>query len=191
MVPIDYFDSAASEHLGAVAMIDDDVSLTFADLSRMSHQIAHAIDAITADGRPVPVVIYSPNDHRVLIAALGVMRAGGVIVPVHAGNPLEVTKGFLQAVQPRCAFYHSSLARQVALLRRELPTIVQWICVDRALADDVSLDALCTGGRVYSPQWIDASGNRDRPVYYWATSGTSGEPKIVIDDVASFEGALR
>lgn len=190
MVPIDHFDTAADATPNATAIVDGDVTLTFADVVRASHQIAKTVAATAVPGTPVPVVIYSPNDYRVLVAMIGIMRAGGVIVPVHAGNPVDTTFRVLLLVQPRCVFYHSSLHAQVQSLRQSLPPVEQWICLDRPMGDDCSFESVVAGEGEYEQDWIDAAGNRDRPVFYWSTSGTTGEPKVVVDDVVSFGGAL-
>jgi hypothetical protein len=68
--------------------------------------------------------------------------------------------------------------------------VERWICLDGSTDDDSSLESIVAGSVEYTSDWIDAAGNRDRPVYYCATSRTTGEPKVVVDDVVSFEGAL-
>jgi fatty-acyl-CoA synthase len=190
MVPIDHFDTAAALSPNAPAILDGTVSLTFADVSRLSHQVARAVDATSLPGTPVPVVVYSPNDYRVLVASIGIMRAGGVIVPVHAGNPVSTTERVLRMIRPRCAFYHSSLLPQVTQLRQALPDVLRWICLDATVDGDPSFDSIAAGTGDFVSTWINADGNRDRPVYYWSTSGTTGEPKVVVDDVVSFDGSM-
>jgi len=190
MVPIDQFDTAAALSPRAIALVDDRVSLTFAELTRASHQIAHVVASTREEENPVPAVVYSPNDYRVLVAHIGIMRAGGVIVPIHAGNPVETTSRILQLVRPRCFFYHSSLCQQVRLLRPLLPEVQRWICLDRPMDEDADIEMIVSGTHEFESTWIDAEGNRDRPVYYWSTSGTTGEPKVVVDDVVTFDGAV-
>lgn len=189
MVPIDHFDTAVSLFPDAPAIVDGSVTLTFAQVARASHTVAMVVAAAAANDGLTPVAIYSPNDYRFLIAMIGVMRAGGVVVPVHASNPVDVTLKFLRQVQSQCVFYHSSLSQQIERLRTEMPSITDWISLDELL-DAESIRTPCLSDVDYRPDWIDASGNRDRPVYYWATSGTTGEPKVVVDDVVTFDGAM-
>ena len=73
------------------------------------------------------------------------MRAGGVIVPIHAGNPVETTSRILQLVRPRCFFYHSSLCQQVRLLRPLLPEVQRWICLDRPMDEDADIEMIVSG----------------------------------------------
>jgi fatty-acyl-CoA synthase len=93
-------------------------------------------------------------------------------------------------VRPRCAFYHSSLESSVETLRAEVPTIERWICLDGGSAHGEDFAAIAAGDHEHASRWIDASANRDRPVFYWSTSGSTGEPKVVVEDVVTFDGAL-
>lgn len=107
--------------------------VTLAALGAITHRVATMIADAGDDGAPVPVAIYSPNDYRVLAVALSVMRAGGMIVPVHADNPVDVTQRFLVSIAPRIAFFHSSLRDRVAKLRAALPVAQNWMCLGRQL----------------------------------------------------------
>jgi fatty-acyl-CoA synthase len=186
MVPIDHFDTAAERQPEALAIVDGNVRMTFAEVSAVTHRVARFLaNGDRGASFPFPVVVYSPNDYRVLLAKIAIMRAGGIIVPVHAGNPVDVTRQFLLNLRPRYGFYHTAVREQVELLQNtKLET--KWFCLDGSDAELFAPSAV----QPYAATWIDASGNRDRPVYYWATSGTTGEPKVVIDDVGTFEGAL-
>lgn len=190
MVPIDVFDTAAARAPDAPALVDGDIVWTFADVVRASHQLGWLIASLADGSEPTPVVVYSPNDYRFMVATVAVMRAGGVIVPIHASNPVQLTAKLLKIVEPRCLFYHSSLRLQVAVLRPQLQSVRLWICLDDGTIGDPDFTGLTTGDHVCKSTWIEPHGNRDRPVYYWSTSGTSGEPKVVIDDVVSFGVSL-
>ena len=185
MVPIDYFDSVARRTWADVALIEGSTSVTFGDVCRLSHHVAAEVAEATPAGAPARVVVYAPNDYRVLVTMVGIMRAGASIVPIHAGSPIENICRTLQRIQPTSAFYHSSVERQVVQIGNAMPAISRWVCMDRFdVASTSPVDLR------FESDWIDASGNRDRPVFHWGTSGTTGEPKIVIDDVVTFDGAL-
>jgi fatty-acyl-CoA synthase len=193
VVPIDHFDTAAEQSPDTVAIVDGDLSLTFAQVAVISRRIAALLAgvAVPVAAEQLRVVVYSPNDYRVFLTAIGIMRAGGAIVPVHAANPVEITQRFLATVRPHCAVYHSSLEPQVNELRATLPGVAQWWCLDApgCFSDAFGPDAPAAGAD-NDASWIDPCGNRGRPVYYWPTSGTTGEPKVVIDDISSFEGTM-
>jgi acyl-coenzyme A synthetase/AMP-(fatty) acid ligase len=188
MTPIDYFDQAASETPAKPALIDGDVGLSFQDVVRLSQRVARQV-SILGGNEPVQVVVYGPNDYRLLVVMIGVMRAGGIIVPVHAGTPVGTVGRLLEQVHPRLGYFHSSVSERVETLRVTSGNDFSWICLDRG-QDSVSA-ASTEGTRAnHLPRWIDATGNRERPIYYWVTSGTDGEPKVVVDDGVTFGRAL-
>jgi acyl-CoA synthetase (AMP-forming)/AMP-acid ligase II len=191
MRPIDYFDTAADLYAETTAIIDGDVSLSYRELRRLSERIAAALAVLAPQSDPLPVAIYSPNDYRVLAAVLGVMRAGGIVVPLHARNSLEVNVDVIGRAAPRCLFYHSSAAPDVRRMKGQVSSIAEWICLDAEMDGDPSLDRFADGAPIWVDSWGDVCGNPDRPVYYWQTSGTTDQPKLVIDDCATFDASLR
>jgi fatty-acyl-CoA synthase len=190
LVPIDHFDTAAEQNPRATAVIDGDVMLSYADLSRISHQLAPLVAGLATDAAPAPIAICGPNDYRIVATMIGIMRGGGVIAPLHVQNSTEVNLRLLQQIRPRCFFYHSSMSAQVEQLRGQATFVPRWIGLDAAVASDDTFDALTSGSAIYRGAWIDASGNARRPVYYWPTSGTTGEAKVVIEDCGTFDRAL-
>ena len=89
MVPIDLFDAAASSRRDAEAIVDGATRLTYTELSLMTRHIATSVAACADGNEPVPVALYGRNSYRLLAAMIGVMRAGGVIVPFHERNSAE------------------------------------------------------------------------------------------------------
>ena len=191
MVPIDHFDTAATRAAGDVAIVDGVVSLTFAELMAMSRTIAAAIARHDRNGSPVPVLLYGDNSYQFLAAMLGVMRAGGVIVPLHAPNTAETSLRFLADTKPRCAFFDRSRAHEMRAMQQAIPSLQECICFEGAVDGYRSMEEVVSSGADYEPTWIDASGNAERPVYYWATSGTTGEPKVVIETSRCFDVMLK
>ena len=72
-----------------------------------------------------------------------------------------------------------------------MPSLRQFVCLDAHVDASDSLDEVLAAPPALVPAWIDASGNRSRPVFYWATSGTSGRPKAVVEDCGNFDVMLR
>ena len=191
MVPIDHFDVSADQRPEQPAIIDEDRAITYAELVAMSWKVGGFVAATSRSDAPVQAVIFSPNHYGVLVAMLGVMRAGGAIVPLHAGNDLATNTAVLAQLQPQCLFYHSSLIRQVERLREAFPSIERYICLDAPLSAAESLEAILEQQPLPIPDWLDPAGNRSRPMFYWATSGTTGGPKVVVEDCGCFDIMLR
>lgn len=190
MRPIDYFDTAAALHPREIALVDQDVSMTFTDLRAVSESIASALATLAPAGEPFPVAVYSPNDYRVITTMLGIMRAGAVMVPIHARNTLDTNVDVLARIQPTCVLYHSSVAADVQAMKQQL-SVAAWVCLDRDLDGDPSLERFIAPSRPPVVDWGDIGGNSSWPVYFWQTSGTTGRPKIVVDDCGTFDATLR
>lgn len=181
MVPIDYFDVAAERFADRTAIVDRDVSLSYRQLQWLTHLVAAQLAGDSAGGQSSPVALFSPNDYRVLIAALAAMRVGRGVVPLHSQNRLEVNALTLRTVGPRSAYYHSSLSNDVERLRQSNVGVDSWHCLDTIMPAENHYE-----WRASAPDWIQPDGNPTTPVYYWSTSGSAGEPKIVVDTCGSF-----
>lgn len=74
--------SAAAEVPDVEAVVDGDVRLTYADLEAQAHRFARAV--IARGLRPGDrAAIWAPNSVSWVVSALGVLCAGGVVVPVN------------------------------------------------------------------------------------------------------------
>lgn len=184
MRPVDVFDTAVDAYATRLAVVDGDVTLDYAQMALLSRRIAALVATIT-DDEPLPIAICSPNDYRAVACTLGIMRAGGVVVPLHTRNSSDQLGAYLAQLKPRAVFYHSSVA---PLIRRARACVepCRWICLDGAVDGDLSLEAALERVDEYVDRWGDPFANSRRPVFARQTSGTTGTPKVVIGDVASF-----
>ena len=185
MRPIDLFDSAARQYATRVALRQGGEELTFSDLRERTLKVASALACLCAGRDAVPIGVFSRNDYRAVVCTLAIMRAGAAVVPLHDKNSAEHNVSYLERIQPACVFYHSCEAKPVDGMKSRLPS-VKWVCLDRETGGDPSLDSFAWGAGDYVDTWADAFGNPERPVYIRQTSGTTGTPKIIVNDVASF-----
>ena len=190
MRPIDGFAAAADAHPDRIALRDGDVSLSFAELSRLSDAIASGLSARLSPAREARIALIAPNDYRVVACTLGVMRVGAVFAPVHVTDAIEKKIEYLTGLQPACAIYHSSIAAEIGALKDVLPT-TQWVCLDGPSGPDPSLDQLTSGPRAAVEDWGDVYGSLEHPVCIRQTSGTTGKPKLVVSAVRSFNETIR
>lgn len=190
MRPIDYFDAAASVHADRLAVIDGSTSLSFADLQRMSHGVGGGLTAMANATTQQAVAIISQNDHRLLACVLGIMRAGHAIVPVHVRSSPGDVADYLTRTSVACVFYHSAHDQLVRDVRTRLASTVRWVCLDSDAGPDPSLEAFAATSQEVG-DWGGVREDFDRPVYLRQTSGTTGKPKLVVDDIASFNASTR
>ena len=179
MRAIDYFDKQAETTPNHIALIDGDKSFSYSDVRAASQRIARAMWAGGLRGEE-PVAIYSTNDARVLFCMLGLMRAGGVWVPINYRNASDANIEYLNYVRTSWLFYHSAFRDQVCELKSRVPTLRHLICIDAAEQENPSLEAFMqTGSDSHDLDWADPYGSPDRLVGLVPTGGTTGPAKGV------------
>src|SRR5215472_8817018 len=106
MRAIDYFDKAAEEYAGRTALRDGNTQYTYTELQTATRVLAAAMRA-NGLGTEERVAIFSPNDARVLVCMLGIMRAGGTWVPINYRNAIDANVEYMNYVGMAWLFYHS------------------------------------------------------------------------------------
>ena len=190
MRPIDYFDIAADARAAHLAVVDGTTRLTFGELRRLSDAIACGLGGLDTPEQPRRIAILSRNDHRVIACALATMRAGHTIVPIHAQSTPDDIAAALARASPDYVFYHSSLCGHLQGFRHTAAHAVTWVCLDTGDGPDPSLAAFGAAGGAVS-DWGSVREDSSRPVYLRQTSGTTGAPKLVLDDIQSFNASQR
>ena len=139
MRAIDYFDKAADANQERIAMVDGATCYTYRETQAITQQIARAMRAYGLQNESA-AAIYSPNDARVLLCMLGIMRAGAVWVPVNYRNAIEANAEYMNYVETAWLFYHSAFRDQVQELRSRVPSLRHLICLDQEDGSNPSLE---------------------------------------------------
>ena len=180
MRAIDYFDKGAESFPERPAIIDRSTQYSYREAQEASHKIASAMRARGLRGEE-RVAIFSPNDARILLCMLGLMRAGGVWVPVNHRNALDANVQFLNYSETSWLFYHSSFQEQVRQMKAQVPSLKQFVCLDAENDGDPSLESFVKlGVEREGVDWGDARGNLERLVGLVPTGGTTGPAKGVM-----------
>jgi amino acid adenylation domain-containing protein len=143
----------------AVAVIEDDRTLTYDELDRQANQVANAILARWTAGDPPFVGIYLPRSIEMTVAQLGVMKAGFAYLPLDPDQPVE-----------RTSFMLSDSQVPLVVTDTRLRT-------DLTLADDRVLVPPRDGLDTNPPRQLVP----DSPAYVIYTSGSTGHPKGVVN----------
>ena len=181
---------AASLHGGIEALVDGDVRRTYAQLPGEVDLYARAF-AAAGVGPAERVAIWAPNSAAWMLAALGALRAGAVLVPMNTrfkgaeaayilraagATTLVSVRGFLGVDYPSLLHGEATgdLARIVLLQSEggaaETPAGVEMM----------SLDSFCAGGEGVDPAVAAARAaalGPDDVSDLIFTSGTTGHPK--------------
>jgi fatty-acyl-CoA synthase len=179
MRAIDYFDKQSETTPNRVALIEGERRYSYSDVGAASQRIARAMWSAGLRGEE-PVAIYSTNDARVLFCMLGLLRAGGVWVPINFRNAADANVEYLNYVRTKWLFYHSAFRDQLHELKARVHTLRHVICIDAPDGDNPSLEAFMqTGSDSHDVDWADPYGNPDRLVGLVPTGGTTGPAKGV------------
>ena len=180
MRAIDYFDKGAEAFPDRIAIIDRDTRYSYRETQQASHRIARAMWSAGLRGEQ-RVAIFSPNDARILLCMLGLMRAGGVWVPVNHRNALDANVQFLNYSGTSWLFYHSAFHDQVRKMKALVPSLRNYVCIDAENDGDPSLESFMNrGADGQDIDWGDARGNLDRLAGLVPTGGTTGPAKGVM-----------
>lgn len=180
MRAIDYFDRGHDRDPARLAIVDtaSGLNLTFAEVRTLSLRIAAALQRGGFANQDL-LGLYGPNDGMLLVALLAMWRANGKWIPVNTRNAIDANAAYINYVRCQWLIYHSSKADEVQQLRDLCPTLRHFVCLDRRMGGDPSLEEFIEGVTVedFVEPEIDAFGNLSDLVGIFPTGGTTGPSK--------------
>ncbi|KQB83089.1 amino acid adenylation domain-containing protein [Corynebacterium oculi] len=157
-------------------IVDRGETLTYSQVSALSGALARRLVAAgIAPGRRVAVV--AGRSAWQVIAAVAVLRAGGVYVPVDRSYPAARIAELLADCAPD-AVLHESCPEITQMAAMEAPAGVPTLDLgDPTIREDIHAEARAGNTGVTSARPITG----EDPVYIIYTSGTTGKPKGAIN----------
>ncbi|GAB3390083.1 non-ribosomal peptide synthetase [Lysobacter fragariae] len=156
------FEAQAVRTPDAVAIEHANTRLTYAQLDAQADAVARALVAQGAQPRDL-VGLFVERTPRMLVALLGVLKAGAAYVPLDPGFPAD-----------RLAFMLADSAARIVVTHRELLAQLPASSATTLLLEDaLSHEAIATTER------IACDVNGEDPAYVIFTSGSTGRPKGV------------
>lgn len=178
MRAIDYFLKGCEKDPQHAFLISDNESYTYHEAHKIIDAIGVAL-AANRVGHGVRVAVYSPNHPLAFLCILGLLRTGATWVPLNARNSLEANAEFLAYTGTEFLFYHSEFSTHLANLRARVPTLRQFVCIDREDGDNPSLERFMREqGDGVVPEFDE---DPERLVAILATGGTTGPSKGVME----------
>ena len=178
---------AASRFGDAVAVVDRGRRVSFTELVADARRVTAALLATGLEPGE-RAAVWSPNRYEWLVAALGILGAGGAVVPVNTRFKGEEVRYILERSGARVVFTVGEFlgvdyAATIAGLRSQLPNVTVVVGFDEGSAADQSLNEFQATGDAVDDATVDArlgavGGDDVSDVLF--TSGTTGAPKGVL-----------
>ncbi len=156
------FEVQASKTPDAVAVVFEEEQLTYQQLNHRANQLAHYLTTLGV-GPEVLVALYVERSLDMIIGLLGILKAGGVYLPLDPALPTEGLAFRLQDAQVPV------LVTQARLIESLSKCTAQVVCLDK------DLNALAKQPNV-NPKTLVTPENL---IYVLYTSGSTGRPKGV------------
>ncbi|MEU4621976.1 amino acid adenylation domain-containing protein [Actinoplanes sp. NPDC023801] len=165
------FEAQAARVPEATAVVFGDVTLTYRELNHRANQLAHHLIG-TGVGPEDVVALALPRSVELIVAMLGVVKAGAAYLPIDTGYPMDRMRFMIEDAKPA---YVITLRSTAARLPAGAPLLV--------LDDPATRQELTT-----NPAWTRDPGDAHRlrpldpahPAYVIYTSGSTGTPKGVV-----------
>jgi acyl-CoA synthetase (AMP-forming)/AMP-acid ligase II len=176
---------ALAEFPDREAIVDGDLRRTFAELGEEVRRCAAAMIA-SGVGRGDRVAVWSPNGHRFVVAALGAVTAGAVLVPVNTRYKGEEARWILGKSGARLLLVENGFLGHdyLAMLAESgpaLPALTEIVTLDGG--GDVPWHQFLERGAAVTPGEVLARAAQIGPgdlSDMFFTSGTTGRPKGVM-----------
>jgi amino acid adenylation domain-containing protein len=157
------FEQCVAENPSKAAIIAESLSISYEELNKKSNQLAHYLRDKHQVHTGDPVAIMLPRTTYSIIAIMGVLKSGGMYVPIDPNYPDERIAYILQETEAKVLITFSSMASKVMNFQGKVMLL------------DFQLDLLKTP--VTNPE-KNTDGNDLAYVIY--TSGSTGKPKGVL-----------
>ena len=162
------FEEQVQRTPGAVAVVYEDDSLTYAELNAKANQLAHYL-RVRQSGPDQLVGICVERSLEMVVGLLGILKAGGAYVPLDPSHPSERLQYMLEDAAPKVLLTQARLTERLHQTDAEVIALdEQWGEIAQQPCDDLDLTAL--GLRSHHLAYV---------IY---TSGSTGRPKGAMNE---------
>lgn len=164
-----YIEHHAIQQPNAIAVTFQNQHLTYAELNQRTNQLAHYLNQMGIGPETRVAVCLAPS-LDLIICLLGILKAGGVYVPLEPSYPSERLAAILEDIQPGILLTQAQLQSNLPTTAFDRSTIPHIFYCDQ---DWQTLDQLPHDNPAYGM-------DLDQTAYVVYTSGTTGKPKGVM-----------
>ncbi len=156
-------------------------TITYGELEARANRLAHRLRALGVR-RGEPVGLWMERSLDLLAAVLGILKSGGLYVPLDAAWPAERVESILAGTGARVLVAGPALLPAVPEWSRRLPALAH--AVVPGGAEEIPFPST-------RPVSSDGAGGADDPAYLIHTSGSTGAPKGIVVRHRSAANTLR
>jgi len=173
---IEFLKSRADAYTKKILLLDGERTVTYRQFDSVSDHIAYGLGKIGITPGDHVAVLH-PNDIEVLCSYYGIIKAGGVVIPVNTIYTPREIEFILSNSEAKALIVHEDLVPVVRKITTDIPALGNVIVrssshtVEQCLADFIG-----TPLKGYSGE----QRNADDPAIIFYTSGTTGKPKGVV-----------
>jgi len=155
----------------ALAVVFENVALTYAQLNAKANRLAHAL-IVRGVGPEQIVALALPRSPELVVAILAVLKAGAAYLPVEVDHPAARIALLLDDARPTL----------LLTTKRTVGNVAEDIAISRLVLDDLDIARVLTGCPDTDPTDADRTIplSPAHPAYVIYTSGTTGVPKGVV-----------
>ena len=163
------FEAQVERSPEATALVFEDAKLKYAELNLRANRLAHYLIGLGIGPEDL-VALALPRSMEMVIALLGILKAGAAYLPLDPDYPAERLAYMLRDAQPACVLTSARIAER-------LPESIAQLLLDHPET---------AGALAQSPETNPSDAQRTRPLsprnpaYLIYTSGSTGTPKGVI-----------
>jgi len=163
-------------HDSRVLIHGEEGSITYREFDAITDRIAYGLELLGI-GPGDHVAVFHPNSAQTLLAFFGIIKAGGVVVPINPMyTPREVTY-LLNNSESTLLIIHEDFSSLVDQIKGDVPRLNRVVLRRRTETVEAKIAAL-TGAHLVPLK--ERPFNSDDPAIMFYTSGTTGSPKGVV-----------
>lgn len=170
---VSIFEKQVENNSNNIALICDDVSLTYSELNKKANSLAHYLIS-KGIGRNDKVCIMTNRSLETIICMLGISKAGAAFFNVDPTYPIERTKYYLEDSKTKYVLTQKSLRERVESIEN---------CIEIDLSNDEIY------GKIYDNPNVTVLPEDLSYVIY--TSGSTGTPKGVMLNQVGFANMTK
>lgn len=183
---IQHIDEACEKYANRPCLIFEGETFTFKEVQDASCKVANQL-IVSGFKKDMRGAVFSLNSHLAYFALLGIIRAGGIWVPINPRNSLEDNITLLKNFGCDAIFFQDIYEKGVGKIAAEFPNLISKVCLNKTLESSPSLDIWIKEASQVPP---NVPTKPTDIVCIPMTGGTTGLPKAVALSNRNFAAIL-